>query len=378
MFAGKRIIVVIHNLMLGGAERQALLLARYLLHDQHAHVQIWALSPAPGRVAPLCEAEGIPWRIVPMTWPANQIMRYKAWVKFAWTLRQAQPDIILSYAMRANVVCGLIWRLTGARLCIWGQRDEGRSANVGRPFQQWAARQVPYFISNSQHGKDFLIQTLGVKPDKIRVIDNGVELAQPKADRAWWRNQLGVGEDCVLACMVARLHRMKDHATLLRAWRQVIDRLGETGPPAVLLLAGRFADTYESLQELVQELELGQTVRFLGEVEDISGLLGAIDLGVFSSRYEGVPNGVLECMAAGLAVAGTASPGICEAVGPDGYPFLAPPGDAETLADRTLRLILNPVLRAEVAAKNRHRIEMVFSPQRMCEETSGIIKHGLE
>jgi glycosyltransferase involved in cell wall biosynthesis len=184
-------------------------------------------------------------------------MRYKAWMKFALTLRQAQPDVILPYAMRANVVCGQIWRLTGARLCIWNQRDEGRSANVGRRFQRWAARQIPSFISNSPHGKAFLIQTLGVKPDNIQIINNGVVLAKPEADRTTWRTRLGVSEDCFLACMVARLHRMKDHATLLRAWRQVIDRLAETGYPAVLLLAGRFADTYESLQLLAHELNLG-------------------------------------------------------------------------------------------------------------------------
>lgn len=378
ILAGKRIIIVLPNLMLGGSERQALLLAHYLLHEQQAQVEVWALSRLMGRVVDVCEAENIPWRIVPMTWPADRLMRFKAWIKLALTLRQSRPDVILPYAMRANVVCGQVWRLTGAQLCIWNQRDEGRSANVSRPFQRWAARQVPWFISNSWHGKEFLIQSLGVKADKVQVINNGIELAKPKADRATWRNQLEVDEDCILACMVARIHLIKDHATLLKAWRQVIDRLAESGPPAVLLLAGRFADAYEPLQALAAELELGQTIRFLGEVEDISGLLSAVDLGVFSSLYEGVPNGVLECMAAGLAIAGTDSPGICEAVGPDGYPFLAPPGDAETLADRILQLVLNPELRAKVGVANHCRIEQEFRPRRMCEETVALIRRGLE
>lgn len=376
ILAGKRIIMVLPDFQLDGAERQAMLLARYLRHKQQAQVQVWGLNH-PGRVVELCEAEGIPWRIVQMSWSRNRMMRLKAWTRFLFALRQARPDIILPYSMRPNVICGMVWRLTGAQLCIWNQRDEGRSDRVGQLFQRWAARQIPCFISNSRHGREFLMQTMGVKPDNIQVIDNGVKLDTPEANRITWRSRLEVSEDYFLACMVANLHHFKDHATLLRAWRHVVDRLAEAGRPAVLLLAGGLQDTYESLQTLAQELALGQNVRFLGRVGDITGLLQAVDLGVFSSQNEGVPNGVLECMAAGLAVAGTNSPGICEALGDDGLPFLAPPGDVETLAERILQLALNPELRAKVGTMSRRRIEQEFSPQQMCEKTVAFISHNL-
>lgn len=375
VLSGKRLIIVLGSLELGGSERQALLLARYLIREQSAHVQIWGFN-SPGQTARLCEEYGIPWRIVPLQWSSKPVRRLKGLARFAWTLRRARPDVILPYTMFPNVMCGLTWRWTGARLCVWNQRDGGVE-RMGERIERWATSQTPWFVSNSQHGAEFMVQTLGVKPDRIWVIRNGIELAKPESDRTEWRSQLEVHDDCFLACMVANLSAFKDHATLLKAWRKVVDRLDAVGRQAVLLLAGRFDHTRELLKALAYDLELGRCVRFLGKVDDVSGLLSSVDLGVFSSRLEGCPNGVLECMAAGLAVAGTDIPGIREAVGPNGYPFLAPPGDAEALADRIVELAVNQELRAELGTANRHRIEMEFSPHRMCEEMVDLLSIGL-
>jgi glycosyltransferase involved in cell wall biosynthesis len=372
---GKSIIIVLDSLELGGAERQVVLFAKYLIHELGARVQVWGFH-SPSRTTELCAEHGIPWRIVPRPLSGGRIQGLKSLIRFALTLRCARPDVILPYTMFPNVVCGLVWRWTGARLCVWNQRDVGVD-RMGRKGERCAVRQTPWFISNSQHGADFLVQVLGVKRNRIRVIHNGIELPEPELDRAEWRSQLGVDDDCFIACMVANLSIYKDHITLLKAWRKVVDRLTAVGRHAVLLLAGRFDNTQDLLKALAFDLELGKSIRFLGEVKDVAGLLGAADLGVFSSRNEGCPNGVLECMAARLPVVGTDISGIREAVGLEEYQFLAPPGDAETLADRLLELALNFELRAKHAALNRERIEMEFNPRRMCEETVELISSSL-
>jgi glycosyltransferase involved in cell wall biosynthesis len=374
MVGSMRVAIVLGGLELGGSERQALLLARYLAHKQGAEVEVWGFGD-PGGAAEMAEEYGIPWRAVASPWSPKRL-RLGSLARFAWMLRCAQLDVILPYTMLPNVVCGLIWRWTGARLCIWNQRDEGLY-RMERRAEHRAIRQTPWFVSNSQAGVDFLIRTFGVNPDRIRLIHNGVELARPESDRPTWRSRLGVSEDCFLACMVANLSVFKDHVTLLKSWRKVVDRMDAISRPAVLLLAGRFNTTYESLKVLANDLELGRSVRFLGKVNDIAGLLSAVDLGVFSSHTEGCPNSVLECMAAGLMVVGTDIPGIREAVGPDGYSFLAPPGDVEALADQILGLAANPKMCAKRGAANRHRIEMEFSPQRMCEKMVALIVDGL-
>lgn len=374
--ASKRIVFVFEFLELGGAERQGLLLARHLKNAEGAEIHVVGLG-MPGRAAELCEEHGIPWSILDCRWPSHGLIgKVPALLRFTHGLRSLRPDVVLPYTMLPNVLCGVVWRMTGARTCIWNQRDEGRG-RMGRRLERLAVRGTPAYISNSRHGAGFLINDLGVPENRVSVIYNGVETEAARTDGSRWRRDLQLDDKVFAACMVANLHSCKDHAPLLRAWRTVADRLSAEKRSAVLLLAGRPAGNQDALKALAYDLELGKSVRFLGQVRDVAGLLAAADCGVFSSKLEGVPNAVLECMAAGLPVVGTDIPGIREAVGPEGLPWLAPPGDPDTLAKLVLRLASSPKLRAELGRDNRARVEKEFSPALMCQKMTAIIEGAI-
>jgi glycosyltransferase involved in cell wall biosynthesis len=374
--AGLRVIIVLGPLELGGSERQALLFGRYLKEKQRVDVQVWGTMGQPGRVAALCDEYGIPWRIVPEPWVIGRAQRAKALAKFAWRLRQSRPDVILPYMWQPSLVCSFVWPWTGARLCLWNQRDHGLT-RMNTRYERWAIRFAPGFIANSEYVANYLIQELGANPKQVRVVRNGIELIGPEADRQTWRGRLGISNDCFLVCMVANLHKDKDHSTLLRAWRIVVDRMKEIGREVVLLLAGRFDATYEDLKALARDLELDESIRFLGPVSDIAGLLGAIDLGVFSSRSEGSPNGVLECMATGLAVVCTDIPAIREAMTREAQSCLVPISDSEAMANAIVRLLVDEGLRRRLGEINRQHVETYFSKQQMCETMLQVILDGL-
>jgi glycosyltransferase involved in cell wall biosynthesis len=372
---GRRVVFVFGSLELGGAERQALILARHLSAYERAEVEVWGFNQT-GPAASLCERHGLRWRVVPFPFAARPARRLASLFKLARTLLAARPDVLLPYTLIPNVACGSVWELTGARLCVWNQRDEG-IARATPAWERWAARRTPRFISNSRRGARFLVDELGVSASKVTVIHNGVERPAPAASRDEWRRRLQLTDDCFVACMVANLHRHKSHDTLLAAWRKVSETLEARVRDAVLLLAGRYDDAYASLADLARELGIGRGVRFMGHIADVAGLLGASDIGVFSSRSEGCPNGVLEGMAAGLAVAGTDTDGIREALGPAGAPFLAAPGDTEALARVILKLANDAALRSAVGAENLRRARDVYDPARMCEETAALLVSSL-
>ena len=354
---GQRIIFVLGNLELGGAERQALILARHLSRQEQAMVEVWGFNKS-GPVAGICEEHGIPWRVEPLDADRLESIR-----RVAWLLRAAQPDVLLPYTWVPNVVCGLVWKWAGARLCVWNQRDEGLFLPK-TAWERWAAQRTPRFISNSSAGARFLIERLNVDPAKVRVVPNGIEVLQAKVDRSAWRKRLGIDDASFVACMVANLHTNKDHATLLNAWRIVISELKN----AVLVLAGRHDGAYESLVAMSSEMGIKDRVCFAGPVEDVAGLLSAVDLGMFSSRSEGCPNGVLECMAAGLAVAGTDIEGVREVVGASGFEFLAPVGNAAALSEIIVKLAADPALCLKLGAENKKRISENYDANRMCKQ----------
>jgi glycosyltransferase involved in cell wall biosynthesis len=367
----RRIIFVLGSLELGGAERQALTLAGYLSAREGARVEVWGFNLS-GPAGAICDRHGLAWRVIPFYFTGGLPGRLTGLKRLARIIRDARPDILLPYTLIPNVVCGLTWRLTGARACVWNQRDAGIE-RAGYVWERCAVRLTPQFISNSRQGARFIIDELKAPASKVQVIHNGVEHTSPGLDRASWRERLRVDECCFVACMVGNLHRHKDHETLLKAWRVVVTTLEAEGHKAVLILAGSLYDTYESLASLSRSLGINERVIFAGHVTDVAGLLGAADIAVFSSRSEGCPNAVLESMGAGLAVAGTDVEGVREVLGAAGAPHLAPVGDAEALAQTILNLARDPALCAALGEENRRRVRDGYDAKRMCEETASLL-----
>jgi glycosyltransferase involved in cell wall biosynthesis len=256
---------------------------------------------------------------------------------------------------------------------VWHQQDVNPVTRFSPALLRYAARSTPLLVSNSQHGVDHLVRVVGAPRERVHYAPNGVELAEAGEDRQAWRGRLGAGPDDFVVCMLANLREGKDHSSLLRAWRMVVDRLAQNGRRGLLVLAGSGPAEAEA-KALAFDLELGRAVRFLGFVGDVGGLVRASDAGVLASYREGCPNGLLECMAAGLPVAGSDIDGIREVVGPDGYAYLARPGDPAGLAAALGRLADDPELRRMLGEHNAARVETEFSPARMVDVHASLLR----
>jgi len=178
---------------------------------------------------------------------------------------------------------------------------------------------------------------------------------------------LNVDTTVLIAVMVANLSSYKDHATLLDSWMLLLQQW--KGIPPLLVLAGRFDDRADALEKQALKLGITENVRFLGAVDDVSGLLSASDLCVHSSPSEGIPNAVVEAMASGLAIAGTDIPGMREAVGDEGIPFLVPPADPLALANIMIQLLSEPDLRLTQGVLMKKRASDLFGFDRFCRDT---------
>jgi glycosyltransferase involved in cell wall biosynthesis len=374
---GKRIVVVLCDLEMGGAERQAIHVAKHLMHDRGAKVQVWSLG-GEGLAARRCEDLGVPWR-APMRfhWPCRKSTLLRRLPRLAMLLRREHPDILLPYTTGPNIGCGLVWRLTGARACIWNHRS-ATGGLTGRPLERLAIRLASAVIANSSHAAAFLHRVLGAREDRVHVIHNGVEMDAAETDRCGWRERLQVSPDAFVASMVANFRPEKDHVTLLHAWRLVVRALESKGQKAILVLAGRPWLTHDQVRALAVELGLMAHVRFPGQVRDIAGLLGASDLGILASHTEGLPNSLLEYMACGLPVVATDIPGTREVLGADGARDLVMPHDSEAMGERILAYAGNPSLRRKVGERNCQRVAVHFSLNTTIMQTTALTERLLQ
>mgnify|MGYP006277829567 FL=1 len=364
-FIGRRFLIVIGTFSnLGGAERQALLLGEFLTKEIGAEVTF--LASFGGE---LLEREldrlGIAHVVAPFGEHAPPARKCLNFLRLIPVIRRLHPEFIIPFISYNSKVVGLLWKFTGAKYALWNQRDEGRGL-YGSRLERIALRNVCDIVSNSYSGRDALVQKCGVAADAVTIINNGVVIPHTEDDTApQWRQKLGVRRDALLVSMIANLSVHKDHATLLRAWKEVEEQMSASNREAALVLAGAPMHTEQELKALAFDLHL-HTVFMPGHVANVKKLLSECDLVVHSSKREGCPNGVLEAMALGKAVVGTDIPGMRQALG-DRFAgdCLVPAADAERLAARICALLQEETLRTDIGAANRQRICREFSVKKM-------------
>jgi glycosyltransferase involved in cell wall biosynthesis len=373
-----KIVILIGHFGRGGSERQAYLLARELRQRHGLNAEVWALTYG-GEYAEEFEAAGVPTRVLGFRFPKCPV---KAVRVFHWAgrlrhvatrMREAGVDVLLPFTIWPNVVAGLTYRWAGVRVCIWGERSAGTEDLPGPG--RIAVRRYRRFAANSTAGVEFLAQEMRIARERILFVPNGVE--EPQVDaRTDWRARLGLKPGQPLVVKVANVTNYKDHPTLLRAWKIVQDAWTEGDRP-FLALAGYLSDAYDECQQISREAGLESTVRFLGGIPDVATLLHACDMTAFSSPKEGMPNGVLECMAAGKAIVASDLPGVRDALGPNAAGVLVPPGDANQFARALLSLLRDKEKRDALGKANRARIRGEFSVERMVERYLKIIQESL-
>lgn len=171
ILAGKRILFVFCSLELGGAERQGMHLASYL-KSLGCDVRVWGNLAGLGLVVEKCNDAGIPWAIHRFLWPC----RKSSLLRDGWcvlrALRRERPDVILTYTTWPNVGCGLTWRWSPAKVCIWGQRSVNDLQ--GHPVERFAYRRVSAVVCNADHQVNYLRQTLGETRAPVSVVHNGL------------------------------------------------------------------------------------------------------------------------------------------------------------------------------------------------------------
>lgn len=373
-----RVLIVVGAYYLGGAEFHAFKLAKYFQQSGHK-VEFWVFREGDGTTKSMCDEAGIKTRI---------ITEFNAFLKggsgyiqkrhYKKIVKSFNPDAIISFNYGPNVWNGIIGKLSKVPCLIWSQQSEfkeGWDFNLSKV----ASNNISVFLSNAKHVSDKLRERLPVKRPEhdFKVVYNGIEEPIIKNGPEFWQDKFKEFDYTHVVTMVANLTQTKDHLTLLKSWCLVLKSVNEKVKP-LLVLAGRKGNTHEEVEDWIKKLEISSSVFVLGPTDDVAGLNNVSHIGVLSSKAEGLPNSVMEQMAMGLPIVGTANDGTKEAVGEVMWEYLSGIEDSENLA-RNISLFLNDEdLRAKIGKINKERVENYFTVEKMGEGTLSIIKQSLK
>lgn len=251
--------------------------------------------------------------------------------------RNLKPEAILAVRHDATVVSSLAWRLNNrkGRFVIREINPITKTLNrnaVMIAMIRWAYRSASAVIANSKDVAVALKSKNWLDPAKIHTIDNPVltksfyQKASARLDDPWLASA-----SSPLIVTIGRLDKMKDQATLIRAFAILRKQC-----PARLMLIGDGPEV-SNLQQLVTDLNLEADVRLPGAMDNPYPILKRAEIFVLSSRYEGFGNVLVEALSLGKKVISTACTGGPAYILNHGeYGRLFPVGDHEALATSML------------------------------------------
>ena len=224
----------------------------------------------------------------------------------------------------------------------------------------------------SHYVRDKLIAA-GVLPHGARVIYNGID-PEPfvRARQAQPQSQEGV----LNLVYVGGILPHKGVHTAIEALGR-LQQQGQLTNIHLNLIGGGHPDYIAQLKQRILELKLDHAITFTGRIprEQIPTLLGNADVFLFTSTWEEpIARTVMEAMAAGLAVIGTAVGGQQEMLADGVNALVYPPDDAAQLAECILRLRQDPALLSRLAEAGHQTVLERFILERMINEIETWLK----
>ncbi len=298
-----RVMLLTSSLHYGGAERQVVELAKQLDRSRFEPVlccldgtrTLFDLNPSD---TPIVMAKRRA-RFDPV--PFWQVGR---------ALKRESIDVVHCFLFDAEVIGRVAGWFARTPAVIASERNSDYPVMPIKDRVQRATRtMVDLVIANSHAGKHYACGHLGFADEHVVVVHNGVDTDRfLPGDKGEARKRIDITRDGPVIGMFASFKGQKNHAMYFRVARRVVDRI----PNATFLcvshtpLGDRTSGEYQaSLNVLLDELELRDSVRILTNRDDVEQLYRACDMTLLTSKREGTPNVVLESMASGVPVVAT-------------------------------------------------------------------------
>jgi glycosyltransferase involved in cell wall biosynthesis len=329
-----RLLYVVGNFVAGGAERH--LLELWSRIDRREFEVEIACFRREGQFLGEVEALG---------WPVHDLevgrriygpAGLRGLLRLTHVVHGFRPDVIHGYLFGPNLFTALVGRALGVPAVVVAKRNVDAFETPRQVAMQRVAHRLATHVTAVSEAVADTVAELGVPRERITVIPNGVDVARFSTVTSGRGSLPFNGSDPVIGS-VGCLAPRKDYGTLLDAL-VLLERRGRSFH-AVLVGDG---PERAALEQRAQALGLSGKVHFLGERPDIERLLPAMDVFVLSSREEGIPNALLEAMAAGRAAVATAVGGTCEVLADGETGWLVPPSSPERLSEALDEALTRP------------------------------------
>lgn len=351
----QRILQIIPTLDRSGAEKQLTLLAAGLPADEF-EVHVCALTRG-GPLADDLKERGVPLTVIGKKWKADP----GAFWRLKRHVQSLRPDLVQTWLFAANSYGRAAAISAGVRRVVASERcaDPWKVWHE-LAIDRWLARRTDRIVVNSPGVRDFYLRH-GLPEEKFTIIPNAIlPAAASGVSREQLLAELGLPAGTRLVGAVGRLWPQKRIKDLIWA----TDLLQVVRDDVHLLVIGD-GPQRARLEKFARQCCVDARVHFLGHRSDVPRMLPHFDALWLASDYEGLPNVIMEAMAAAVPVVATDIPGNRDLVVPGETGFLVRVGDRATFARFTIKILDSAELAQRLGAAGRQRVLDEFSLERM-------------
>jgi glycosyltransferase involved in cell wall biosynthesis len=271
-----------------------------------------------------------------------------------------RPELLQCFLAHANVVGAYAGHRSGVPHIVTGIQVAEQRFGWHLALQRRSDRFVQKHVCVSQAVADFAASTMRLPREKLAVTTNGIDVDRFVGAAPVPAARLGVAPGRRFLLFAGRLDPQKRSDWLLERMAAVFQRL----PNHDLVIAGE-GPMRDMLRRLCVDRCISERVHFVGWQMDMPGLLAAADLIVLASRWEGMPNILLEAIAATRPIVTTDVHGARELLEEVAQEQITPAEDAEAFVDAVVRIAGNTELAHQLGAANRRHVAANFSMDRM-------------
>jgi L-malate glycosyltransferase len=363
----RRVFHLIDSFNVGGTETQAVELARRLPAARY-DVTVGCLKregPIEGRL----QGTGIAIREFRSRNGIDSPSGLRQLLRMSWFLRSF--DVVHTHDLWSNLVGVPAARLAGVPAIVSSRRDLSHFEwyqGKRRAWLKWIQNLGGAVVTNAVPIRDVLLREDRFDASKVRVIHNGVDVAKFKSARNDRIRLFPDAGDGKLVVLVGNMHTdVKGHPWVIASAATVREQFPDTR----YVLVGD-GEQRASFERQARDLGVMHNFFFLGRRSDIPEILASCDIAVLPSRAEGLPNAILEYMAAGLPVIASRVGGNAELVQDGVTGILIPAEDSAALSAALLKLLSEPSLARRLGQAGREFTVQNFSFERLVRDVDAL------
>jgi len=251
--------------------------------------------------------------------------------------------------------------LAGVRHTIHGEHGWDVADLHGKSWKPVLLRRlhaplVSHYVTVSKDLRRYLVDRVGISERRITQIYNGVDTDRfrPRGDGRRELFPAGfAGPDSIVIGTVGRIQPVKDQATLMRAFAELVRQHPQLEARLRLVIVGD-GPLLRDLRELAVTLRVAESIWTPGAASNVADLMRGFDLFVLPSLNEGISNTILEAMASGLPVIASAVGGNPELVDEGCTGRLFAPQDVPALTQLLAHYVVNVEQRQQHAQAARN------------------------